>query len=262
MRKIIIPKWIEEHQGKYYCSCGCGQKIIIKPHHHNYGIPKYIQGHQNRGRNNPMYGKANAMRGKHYSESHNKKVSLRTTEAMKRPETREKCQKGALMSKIPSHRLANSIKHKELWKTKEYRENVMRGHWDFEDSAQRQRKTKLMLNLWQSPEYIRKQMRARGVKPNKSEAKLDNLLEKLLPNEYKFVGDGQFILAGRCPDFVNINGQKKIIELYGDYWHRNDNPQDRIDLFAGYGYQTLIIWEKELKKETLLKVKIIEFNRR
>jgi len=62
------------------------------------------------------------------------------------------------------------------------------------------------------------------------------------------------------PDFININGQKKIIELYGDYWHRNDDPQDRIDLFAKYGYQTLIIWEHELKNEVELKDKLQEFS--
>lgn len=120
---------------------------------------------------------------------------------------------------------------------------------------------KLALKSWQDPKFVAKQMKARGVKLNKQELHLNTFLQSILPNEYKFVGDGEFILVGKCPDFVNINGQKKIIELYGDYWHRNDIPQDRIDLFAKYGYQTLIIWERELKKEVSLKAKVIEFNR-
>lgn len=114
--------------------------------------------------------------------------------------------------------------------------------------------------LWQDPEYVKKQMRARNVKPNKAEKKLNRFLHRILPNEYKFVGDGEFILAGKCPDFLNMNGQKKLIELYGDYWHRNDNPQDRIDLFSKYGYKTLIIWERELKPIRRLKEKILKFN--
>ena len=69
------------------------------------------------------------------------------------------------------------------------------------------------------------------------------------------------ILSGKIPDFVNVNGKKKLIELYGDYWHRNDNPQDRINLFKKFGWDTLVVWEKELKDEILLKEKILEFNK-
>ena len=29
------------------CKCSCGERIIIKPNHKYYGIPKYIQGHNN-----------------------------------------------------------------------------------------------------------------------------------------------------------------------------------------------------------------------
>lgn len=113
---------------------------------------------------------------------------------------------------------------------------------------------------WQNPGFVAKQMKARNVYPNKTELNLEKFLSKVFPNEYKYVGDGQFILAGKCPDFVNVNGQKKIIELYGDYWHKGQNPQDRIDLFAKFGWGTLIIWEKEMKNETLLKEKLLNFN--
>ena len=86
-----------------------------------------------------------------------------------------------------------------------------------------------------------------NLKPNKPERLFLKLLNKLYPNEWKFTGDFSFILNGKSPDFTNCNGQKKLIELYGDYWHRNDDPQDRIDEFAQFGYKTLVIWENELK---------------
>jgi len=106
---------------------------------------------------------------------------------------------------------------------------------------------------WQNPEQrdrrIRASMKGNGFKPNKPEKFLTKLLQKLIPNEYKYVGDGEFILAGKCPDFVNINGQKKIIEMFGDYWHgeertgrtKEENEQERVSCFAQYGYKTLII---------------------
>ncbi len=100
------------------------------------------------------------------------------------------------------------------------------------------------------------QMKARKVQPNKTELELNILLQRLAPNQWKYVGDGEIIIGGKCPDFININGQKKIIELFGDYWHSEEiqkmsveqHVQERINHFAQYGYQTLIIWEDDLRK--------------
>jgi G:T-mismatch repair DNA endonuclease (very short patch repair protein) len=119
---------------------------------------------------------------------------------------------------------------------------------------------------WQNPRYREKQLTAMfkglDIKPNKPEQLLNKLLQELFPNEYKYVGDGSVIIGYKNPDFINVNGQKKIIELYGDYWHRNDNPQKRIDLFSKHGYQTLIIWEHELKDIEKLRTKLERFNAR
>jgi hypothetical protein len=103
-------------------------------------------------------------------------------------------------------------------------------------------------------------IKAFHVKPNKKELFLDEILQDLFPGEYRFVGDGQFILAGKCPDFMNVNGQKKLIELFGDYWHRGENPEERIALFREYGYETLVIWEREMKDLILLEIKLDSFN--
>jgi len=72
----------------------------------------------------------------------------------------------------------------------------------------------------------------------------------------------------KCPDFININGQKKIIELFGKYWHGPEltgqsnmvHEQERKDIFAKYGYRTLVVWELELKNESSLKQKLINFH--
>lgn len=136
--------------------------------------------------------------------------------------------------------------------SKDWKENIHKG----------------MTKKWQDPIYRKQQIEAqiRGKikhsiqKQNKSEKKLENLLSKILPNEYKYVGLGEVILAGKCPDFVNVNGQKKIIELYGDYWHKGETGEDRISLFKQYGYQTLIIWEHELENKELLENKVLQFN--
>lgn len=113
---------------------------------------------------------------------------------------------------------------------------------------------------WNNPEYVKLMMKKLHVTQNKAESALEKILNDILPYEYKFVGNGGCIIHSKRPDFTNINGQKKLIELYGDYWHRNDNPQDRIDLFAQYGYDTLVIWERELKDIATLKYNILTFH--
>jgi len=41
-------KFIKKYQGKYFCKCGCGGVIIIKPFHKDYSIPNYITGHNSK----------------------------------------------------------------------------------------------------------------------------------------------------------------------------------------------------------------------
>jgi hypothetical protein len=82
--------------------------------------------------------------------------------------------------------------------------------------------------------------------PNSKETMILNMLQELQPNTWKYVGDGSLKIGGKNPDIWN--GKDKLIEHYGYHWHRNHNPQDRIDLFAKYGYKTLIIQEMDLIK--------------
>lgn len=105
---------------------------------------------------------------------------------------------------------------------------------------------------------IKGRMKSLHISPNKPEKILINLFNKFnFP--YKFVGDGEIIIGKYNPDFINCNGQKKLIELYGDYWHKNDNPQDRINYFKKYGFETLILWEHELDNKKLVFQRIKNF---
>jgi len=90
-------------------------------------------------------------------------------------------------------------------------------------------------------------------KINKSEKRLNKILNKLFPKEYKFVGNSKIWIGNFNPDFINCNGQKKIIEFYGDYWHNLPNykkrDKRRLKEYSRLGYSTLVIWEHELKIE-------------
>lgn len=125
------------------------------------------------------------------------------------------------------------------------------------------------LNHWKNKDYRDKTIKAifksLKIKPNKPEKVLGHLLNLLFPKEYNYVGDGQVILGGFNPDFINCNGQKKIVELYGDYWHNLPNlkkrDRRRLREYTKLGYKTLIVWEKELKNIDKLTNKLEVFNK-
>ena len=83
--------------------------------------------------------------------------------------------------------------------------------------------------------------------PNKIEKYLLNFLQKDFIN-WKFTGNGSNRIGNMKPDFLN-ELDHKVIELFGDYWHRNDDPQEKIDAYKKYGYDCLVIWEHEIYNE-------------
>ena len=98
-------------------------------------------------------------------------------------------------------------------------------------------------------------------KPTEPERRLIEIMERHdLP--FKYVGNGKVILGGFCPDFINVNGEKQVIEVFGDYWHtgavKNWNQLEggRIHHYAKFGFKTLILWENELTNEEKVIKKI------
>ncbi|MDO9581338.1 MAG: hypothetical protein Q7J06_12390 [Bacteroidales bacterium] len=105
-------------------------------------------------------------------------------------------------------------------------------------------------------ELLSERIRKASRPPNKYERMFDKFLQDNFPSEWKYVGDGKLIIDRKNPDFININGKKAIIELWGDYWHKGDDPERLIDFYGKYGYRTLVIWTHELKHPETLKEKI------
>src|SRR3989304_5553250 len=118
--------------------------------------------------------------------------------------------------------------------------------------------------LWQNPDFrnkrIKELMSGLNVFPNKPETFIFKLLQELFLDEYEYTGNGKMIINGINPDFTNINGQKKVIEMFGDYWHKGENPQIKISKYSQYGFDCLIIWEHEIKNREKLIERIINFH--
>lgn len=109
-------------------------------------------------------------------------------------------------------------------------------------------------------------LRASTVHPNKAETKLWGILKRNFPNEFRLNVKGQTIIGGRVPDFVNVNGKKVLVEMFGDYWHRKEKTGrnrsqevlSRKKYFAKWGFKTVVVWQKDLKNERLVVEKLHE----
>jgi len=125
-------------------------------------------------------------------------------------------------------------------------------HWPEEFKKKQSRIFKELIK--NNPEYLKKILTFR--RPNKTEKKLDLLFQKYFPAEFKFVGDGSFIIENLNPDWIDCNGKKLIIELFGEPWHAKEEERKRIDTFAKYGFKTLILWWKDTRNEKLVIEKV------
>lgn len=117
-----------------------------------------------------------------------------------------------------------------------------------------------------SSETLTKIIKSRINKPNRSERTLINILnENNLP--FRYVGNGEIIIGGKNPDFIHSGGQKKVIELFGIYWHSPLYGKVRSTMtyeaimkhYAKYGYECLVLWDSQLKNKKLIIDKITEF---
>lgn len=104
-------------------------------------------------------------------------------------------------------------------------------------------------------------------KPNKPEIKLEGILDRNYPGIWDYVGDGRLIIGGYNPDYTNINGQKAVIELFGDYWHGkrarrwSETELGRIMAYNALGFRCLVIWEHELQNERAVVAKVKQFEK-
>ena len=147
----------------------------------------------------------------------------------------------------PAYKAKLSERLKKLWQNPEWRAKMLKAHQG------------IMKKRWQDPEWVAKRLATLNRKPTKLEQQLQFILDKHFP-QFKYNGDFSLgiTLAGHIPDFVNVNGRKEVIEVFGDYWHSpeiigNDwkrGELGKVMLYNSVGYCCLVIWEHDLKTKS------------
>ena len=186
-----------------------------------------------------------ALKGRTLSEEHKRKLSETATGRRHSEAVIQKISESQKVRMTPEIRAEIGNRSRRQIRSDESREKMRVSRLGQEASDEtKQKMREKRTQAWQRDEYVRAQMVARQVVPNQLELATADWLN---PLGFQFVGDGQLIIAGKCPDFWD--GNKKLIEIYGDYWHAGQDPHDRIDLFKAEGYDCIVIWESELNTE-------------
>jgi len=241
---------------KILCDYGCGQEATHHFKNNKWCCNIKIQmckeirrrvAEKMRGDNNPL------RRYPEYNPSKTKEVKKKLLEYWKSPENIEKIKKRnkkisiANKGQIPlskgKHFSQKHIENLKLSQTKERRENT----------------SKRMKLLFLDSFFIEKFTKACNQKPTKPEIYLTEILQQIVPEKYKYVGNFEVWIGGKNPDWISINEKKQVIEFFGEYWHKVEHETERKEHFKKYGYDCLVIWESELKNLEELKQKILKF---
>lgn len=137
---------------------------------------------------------------------------------------------------------------------------------DHEINEERKSKIKLtMKDIWTDDKWkelqLKKMVKGLWKRPTSLEKKMIELI-KVNNLNYKYCGDGSVILNGKCPDFINCNGQKIVLETANRYHHQNNYEESRKNVFSQIGFRTLVFWEEDFKNPELIisKIKTEEAN--
>lgn len=228
-----------------FCACGCGELVESEG-------SKFVKGHH-------VY-----VPGRKNTEETKQRMSESALNRKPWVDRLCACGCGEYVKKYRKYITGHNRRGVEYLWTEEHREShqkAMQGR-KFSDEGKK-RLSEAMKRHYSDPEYkskIWKKIRAtQGERPNQYEKQLLDLLDQLYPGEWKYTGDWSFKVGRKNPDFVHQNGRNLLIELFGEYWHRGEDPRYRISYLGSYGYKTLVIWTKELDDIALLSGKICNF---
>lgn len=227
-------------------------------------------------------------RGKKLSKEHKRKLSKAHKGKRISEETKEKISKtlkGIKLTEERKRKISKSLKGRKLsrewiskikknwfkkkhvpWnKGKEHleetkkriSESVKGGKWV--NDAYRNKMREITKRKWETEEFKKKffegMRKSTKISPNKLELEMIKIMKNNnLP--FNFVGNGNFWIRGKetsyNPDFLHDDkNQRKIIEIFGDYWHNKEDHQKRdikrIKTYKDKGFDVLVVWEKQIK---------------
>jgi len=144
---------------------------------------------------------------------------------------------------------------------KMWQENSEKTRLRWADAEYKNRVKNSFKKKWKDKEWKEKQLEKmfKGMenRPTSLEKEMIDLIKRNnLP--YKYTGDGDFWIGKKNPDFVNINGEKKLIEIGCKYYKKRSDGsvesyiKNRSGHFAKYGWKSYIFIGDILDEKKIL----------
>ncbi|GAH72294.1 unnamed protein product, partial [marine sediment metagenome] len=168
-----------------------------------------------KGERNPFY-------GRHWSDDEKQALRDKLKRRHFHPETEFK--RGQHISLATEFKNGNTPPYAGKHLPEELRVKLSNANRGKHPSTEtRQKSSESHKKLWDDPIFVAKQMKARGIRPTKAELKMEHILNNYFP-QFKYNGDGRLgiVLRRLIPDYIDSNGKKQVIELFGDYWHSQE----------------------------------------
>jgi hypothetical protein len=101
---------------------------------------------------------------------------------------------------------------------------------------------------------------------NEVEKLADSILQNCFPGYFYFSGNTDLRVGSKCPDFSSLKNSKKVIEVFGSYYHSAPDEESLKLYYKELGFDLLVIWDWQLKdasisleKFSLLLTRISDF---
>ena len=126
---------------------------------------------------------------------------------------------------------------------------------------------------WQNPQYVKNVADGLQRRPSNEEIHVDMLIQESFPSEFEYNGDYRLgvSIGGKTPDWVHINGQKKVIEYNGCFVHcclqcgyrgfkkhppewTRERDKRKLKTYKKHGFETLVLWGHDSDEDVKNKV--------
>lgn len=158
--------------------------------------------------------------------------------------------------------LLGGVKHKKLYFQKHIGRKVVTTNCTLTSAVVRKlqkyniklRRGIGLIEFWDDPSRAEKHLQKLFRSVRKKPTKLEKLVDKISPSNVCYAGDRKALFRfkdghrwrWKNPDFV-IEGQNKVIEAFGSYWHSEEEEPELIKAFKGIGIKCLVVWENDVR---------------
>ena len=250
---------------------GCGQEGKYKQTSGKWCCSKYFTSCPEIRRRNSetnkikQAGDNNGMYGKKHSIETKRKIGEKSKDKFFSKEYRDKLSKaligntrrlGIKHTEETKKKLSKKLKGRKLTEknrlgiSKALKGRIFTEEWKKKLSDTRKR-------LFKDDEFLKEFRKNLQQKPTNIEIIIREIVEQY---GYEYTGNFKVWIDGKNPDFVNIKS-KKVIEVFGDYWHKKEDEYKRYLHFKKNNYKILIIWEHDIVNNiNLVKKRFFKFH--